>query len=267
MLHNHPFVMTEHIGWRATHQDRYRVFTFPDGAQWLVRIIGNGAVSQSLTGSTRRPQSDVFTAPKTAGCAVPELYTELQKLGPVARFRTPDLWEAIASAITRQVIRAEQARQLYQAFCDTYGQQIPLPDTYTTVPAAETVLGLRDEDFAVIGMTLKRRPMRAAAKAYLEHRLRWQQLDPGLLVRELQQIPHIGPWTAGAAVADFTNDFTYYPCADLAVRTWARRAVPSFPWPDSEHAFGRLWRAAAGNQLAPLTLLTLAWGNHHADSS
>ena len=52
-----------------------------------------------------------------------------------------------------------------------------------------------------------------------------------VLVQELQRIPRIGPWTAGAAVADYSNDFTYYPYADLAVRTWAKRAAPSYPWP------------------------------------
>ena len=85
-------------------------------------------------------------------------------------------------------------------------------------------------------------------------------------VQELQRIPRIGPWTAGAAVADYSNDFTYYPYADLAVRTWARRAAPSYPWPDSEQAFGRLWQRLAGDQLATWTLLTLAWGSQHGDT-
>ncbi len=77
---------------------------------------------------------------------------------------------------------------------------------------------------------------------------------------QLQGIPRIGPWTAGAAVADYSNDFTCYPYADLAVRTWAKRAAPSYPWPDSEQELGRLWQRLAGDQFATLTLLTLAWG-------
>jgi DNA-3-methyladenine glycosylase II len=68
-------------------------------------------------------------------------------------------------------------------------------------------------------------------------------------------------------VADVSNDFAYYPYADLAVRTWARRAAPAYSWPDDEQSFGRLWRALAGDQLASLTLFTLAWGNLHGDTS
>jgi len=128
------------------------------------------------------------------------------------------------------------------------------------------VLGLDDEQFARTGLTFKRRPLRAAAEAYLKHEAQWHGLPPEALVEELQLIARIGPWTAGAAVADYSNDFTYYPYADLAVRTWAKRASPSQTWPDSELAFGRLWQRLAGDQLATLTLLTLAWGSQHGDT-
>jgi DNA-3-methyladenine glycosylase II len=126
---------------------------------------------------------------------------------------------------------------------------------------------LSDQQFARTGLTFKRHTLRAAAEAYLAHGPRWRELRPSELVAQLQQVPRIGPWTAGAVVADFTNDFTCYPYADLAVRTWARRASPSCPWPGNERAFGQLWRRLAGDQLASLTLFTLAWGNQHADTS
>jgi DNA-3-methyladenine glycosylase II len=139
-------------------------------------------------------------------------------------------------------------------------------DGYALFPAAETVLGLGDEQFAEVGLTFKRRPLRAAAETYLKHGPRWRELPPDALARDLQQVPRIGAWTAGAAVADFLNDFTHYPYADLAVRTWAKRAAPSYRWPDDEQSFGQLWRALAGDHLASLTLLTLAWGSHHGNT-
>jgi DNA-3-methyladenine glycosylase II len=114
-----------------------------------------------------------------------------------------------------------------------------------------------------VGMAFKRAPLRAAATAFLTHRDKWLHLDPAILVDELQAVPRIGAWTAGAAVADWSGDFAWYPHSDLAVRTWARRAAPDHPWPDDEPSFGCLWRDLAGGHLHDLTLLTLAWGRLH----
>ena len=262
------FVMTEHPAWRITGQGSYRVFALPDGGQWLVTIQGGELLSRPLVAGSDQPQPDVFRLPESAMSEAPELLEALTSLGTVARFRTPDLWEAIATAIIRQVIRAAHAKRLYRDFCAAYGQRISYlnGDGYALFPAAETVLGLGDEQFAGVGLTFKRQPLRAAAETYLKHGAHWRELPPGVLARELQQVPRIGAWTAGAAIADFVNDFTHYPYADLAVRTWAKRAAPSYHWPDNEQSFGPLWRTLAGDQLASLTLLTLAWGSHHGDT-
>jgi DNA-3-methyladenine glycosylase II len=263
-------VITEHAAWRITQRGQYRVFALPDGGQWLVRANGSEPMSVPLIPSSGEPRFDVFSLvrPEVATTEAPELSSALARLGTVARFRTSDLWEAIATAIIRQVVRALHARRLYRDFCQAYGHQIPClnGEGYALFPTADTVRGLRDEQFASTGLAFKRQPLRAAAEAYLNHEAHWRDLPPDALVEELQRIPRIGPWTAGAAVADYSNDFTCYPYADLAVRTWAKRAAPSYPWPDSEQAFGRLWQWLAGNQLATLTLLTLAWGSQHGDT-
>jgi DNA-3-methyladenine glycosylase II len=263
-------VITEHAAWRTTQRGQYRVFALSDGGQWLVRVNGSKLLSLPLVPSSGEPRFDVFNVvrPEVAATETPELLSALAGLGAVARFRTPDLWEAIATAIIRQVVRALHAKRLHRDFCKAYGQRVPHlnGEGYALFPEAETVLGLRDEQFASAGLTFKRRPLRAAAEAYLKHEAQWRDLPPDALMEELQRIPRIGPWTAAAAVADYSNDFTYYPYTDLAVRTWAKRAAPSYPWPDSEQAFGRLWQRLAGDQLATLTLLTLAWGSQHGDT-
>ena len=263
-------VITEHAAWRITQRGRYRVFALPDGGQWLVRVNDSELLSLRLITSSGEPRFDVFTLlqPEAMATEAPELFSALAALGTVARFRTSDLWEAIATAIIRQVVRAQQAKRLYRDFCQAHGQPTTHlnGEEYALFPAPETVLGLQDEQFARAGLTFKRRPLRAAAEAYLKNEAHWRDLPPDVLVQELQRIPRIGPWTAGAAVADYSNDFTYYPYADLAVRIWAKRAAPSYPWPDGDQAFGRLWRRLAGDQLATLTLLTLAWGSQHGDT-
>lgn len=262
------FVMTEHAAWRINGSARYRAFALPDGEQWLVTVEENRPSFRPLLCSKEQPRPDVFVLAEALAIEVPALQQALTSLGPVARFRTSDLWEAIATAIIRQVIRAAQAKRLYRDFCAAYGERIVHLNGhgYAIFPAPETVLGLTDAQFASVGLTFKRSTLRLAAEAHLKHEATWRELPPDELVRQLQQIPRIGPWTAGAAVADFSNDFTYYPYADLAVRNWATRAAPSYSWPSDEQAFGRFWRQLGGDQLGILTLLTLAWGSQHGDT-
>ncbi|MGH3267323.1 MAG: hypothetical protein ACRDNS_35675, partial [Trebonia sp.] len=109
--------------------------------------------------------------------------------------------------------------------------------------------------------------LRAAAAAFLEHGNAWVAMPADALVLELLRVRRVGPWTAGAATADWTNDFGAYPCGDLAVRTWAARAAPSAAWPADEPGFDRHWRQVAGPHLADLTLLALAWGGRYARTS
>jgi DNA-3-methyladenine glycosylase II len=189
----------------------------------------------------------------------------LRQAGPVARLRNPDLWNTLATAIIRQVIRAGQARKLYRAFCQEHGDPVTTAaGTGWLFPTPQIVLDLPDEEFTRLGMAFKRPPLQAAAEAYLTHAETWATLPPATLLAEVQQVPRIGPWTAGAAVADLSNDFSLYPFADLAVRTWAARLVPDLHWPDKEPEFAAVWQKQAGKQLSERTLLTLAFGVRHA---
>ncbi|MEU4244233.1 hypothetical protein [Actinoplanes sp. NPDC026619] len=189
----------------------------------------------------------------------------LAELGPVLRVRNADLWDAIGTAIIRQVIRAGQARVLYQRFCQRYGDSVKSPaESGFLFPTPEKVAGLSASAFTELGMRFKRPALTAAAEAYLSHGTHWQTLPAQDLVTALQVVPRIGPWTAGAAAADFTGNFAVYPYADLAVRTWVGRAAPDVDWPADEAGFGTLWRRLGGDRLSDLTLLTLAWGDSHA---
>jgi DNA-3-methyladenine glycosylase II len=154
------FVVTEHAAWRSTENGRYRVFALPDGGQWLIRVSGSEALSCPLIASDGEPRFDAFALPRPgmAGHEAPELLSALTALGPVARFRTSDLWEAIATAIIRQVVRALHAKRLYRDFCQAHGQRVTRlnGEGYALFPTAETVLGLHDEQLASVGLTFKR---------------------------------------------------------------------------------------------------------------
>jgi DNA-3-methyladenine glycosylase II len=189
----------------------------------------------------------------------------LREAGPVARLRNPHLWDALATSVVRQVIRAGQARKLYQSFCREHGEHITTSaGTAHLFPTPEAVLALPDGEFTRLGMAFKRLPLRAAAEAYLDSGANWADLDPVDLLVDLQRVPRIGPWTAGATVADVFNDYALYPFADLAVRTWAKRLASGRTWPETEPEFARVWQRLAGEQLSEWTLLTLAWGVRHA---
>ncbi|MGQ0840581.1 hypothetical protein [Actinokineospora sp.] len=220
----------------------------------MVRVAGDGPA---------RPVVDVVD-PATV-IAPGALVDPLRVDGPVGRLRNPDLWEALATSIVRQVIRAGQARKLYRGFCQAHGEQVdtvagPAP----LFPTPETVLALPDDEFVRLGMKFFRRALRAGAEAHNKFGDDWSTLTAERLVVELQTVPRIGPWSAGATVADLTNDYRLYPYSDLAVRTWAARLAPSIEWAEAERDFAKQWRSLIGDGLSELTLLTLAWGARHA---
>ncbi len=261
------FVMTEHPSWRLVAGTQVRVLTTDNGGVWLAEVGTRGAALTALQAVGRKPRADTFSLAGGSIVDTPGLLPALQPLGTVARYRNPSLWDALATAIIRQVIRAAQAKKLYRAFCDAYGERAALPGdrSYMVFPRPQTVLALTADQFGSVGMAFKRRPLQRAAEAFISDGEAWARLSPAVLDKQLQTVPGIGAWTAGAAVADWSNDWSLYPYADLAVRTWAKRAAPSFAWPTDEPAFGRLWQALAGDQLSTLTLLTLAWGSQHGD--
>lgn len=260
------FVMTEHASWIATTDGASRLVATPDGARWLVTTDGGSIAQQSLDESSMTPTVDIFSLSGRVKVS-PELTAALSDMGNVARMRNLNLWDAIGTAIIRQVIRAGQAKKLYRAFCEEFGEQATLPNgqVHSLFPSPEMVLKIGTDEFKSIGMAFKRPAMQGAAQAYIDHSEIWHHLEPTDLIDALQTVPRIGPWTARAAVADWSNDWSLYPYADLAVRTWAKRAAPSYVWPSDEPAFEEVWRTLAGDHLSSLTLLTLAWGSKHGD--
>lgn len=261
-------VMLDHPSWLSIDAGTaYRAVRSGDSV-WALTCVpcdagGHVTAACLVSGAGDPPMMDV-TDPATL-TGVRAVVAPLREAGTVARWCNPDVWDALATSIVRQVIRAGQARRLYRAFCRAHGEPVTtlLGETWL-FPTPETVLGLPDTAFAGLGMAFKRRPLRAAAEAWLEFGQKWAELDPASLVAEVQAVPRIGPWTAGASVADFTNDYSLYPFADLAVRTWAKRLASGRTWPETEADFARVWARLAGDQLSQWTLLTLAWGVRHA---
>jgi DNA-3-methyladenine glycosylase II len=259
-----PFVMTEHPAWRPAREGFLRLFDL-GSTPVVITVSEHGRVIDPPPTGFSIPQ-DLFWIDAEDVPSARELGNAVSALGPVLRYRNPDLWDAIATGIIRQVIRASQSKRLYRLFADRYGRPAehrgvscaPFPDPVT-------VLALDDDAFTDTGLAFKRRPLRHAAQAYLHHAEEWRTLRPADLVVKLQSVRGIGPWTARAAVADYSNDWSLYPYGDLAVRTWARRAAPTTNWPDDEAVFADRWSELAGMSVSALTLGILAWGSRHGD--
>lgn len=265
-----PALMQDHPSWtQAPTGEVVRVMR-SGATRWIVTWGADGLRELTATpvGSPagRAPAVDRVDPAEVSGTLAP-LDDALASVGVVLRVRNADLWDAVGWAIIRQVIRAGQARLMYQRFCTAYGEPVAIPGGVAYLfPLAEIVVDLPDEAFDRLGMRFKAKTLRAAARAFLDRGDDWAQLGPERLVEELCTVPRIGPWTARAIAADVSGDFSIYPYDDLAVRTWARRAAPDAAWPEEVPAFAARWRAVAGSNLSPLTLLTLAWGGLHVSA-
>lgn len=259
-------LMQDHPGWIERPDGLAVRVMRSDDCPWLLTWrTGESAVAMAPVPLPGRvaPIVDRVAGVRPVDALAP-LAGALASLDTVLRVRNGDLWDAIGTAVIRQVIRADQARLMYRRFCVAHGETVATRyGALHLFPTAERVIGLPAEAFADLGMAFKRAPLVAAAEALIQHGKRWAQLDAADLVEALPMVPRIGPWTAGAAVADFSGDFALYPYADLAVRTWARHAAPDVDWPRDEPSFGARWRHGAGEHLSALTVLILAWGGSY----
>jgi len=264
------YLMIEHPAWQTLNGEQTRVFTGSKAEKWLVHGRGKD-LTMTPIGKTRNPlETDNFSCiPTSLATTAPGFLAPFQKAVLVRRFPNPSLWDAIGTAIVRQVIRASQAKKLYRLFCANYGEQVTLPDGEErgVFPDATETLPLSNEASARTGMTFKRRPLRQAAEEFLEHGAIWEKLPPPDLKLALCQGKGIGNWTAGAAVADYTNDWSLYPYADRAVHIWTARVTPTLHWPSTKNEFATPWEAFCGPHLSSMTSCTLAWGNQHGATS
>lgn len=259
-------MMLDHPAWLTDDNGRARRVVRLDGEVRSIVCTPNVDASGhaiAISGGSGEPSIDLVDPGALDAPAV--IGEPLCADGPVSRLRNPDLWDALATSIIRQVIRAGTARKQYREFCRAHGEEIETSAGPAWLfPTPDVVLGLPDDAFDRLRMRFKMAPLRAAAEWVLKYHDEWSRLPAEAFVTAVQRVPRIGPWSAHATVADLTNRFDLYPFADLAVRTWAKRLAPSITWPDDEPAFGAKWQGMAGTQLSEWTLLTLAWGVRHA---
>jgi len=254
-------IMLDHPAWATTDHGSARVMR-SGSSTWLLTCgpHASGVEMSVVDGPRDGPPPDVIRVDKPI-LLDSQLGSALAPLVPLLRVRNASLWDAIGNAILRQVIKSDRARLTYQQFCMSCSDPMETTSGLAYLfPDPECVLRIPATVFTALEMSFTRTLLRRAARAYLENEAAWSQLGPVTLVDRLQSIPGIGPWTAGASVADFSGDFSVYPYSDKAIRTLAQRAAPATAWPDSIRQFRARWRATAGDDVSGLTQLILAWG-------
>jgi len=191
------------------------------------------------------------------GDAIPApIRRNLARLDGLQRLGAGSYWEALATAVIRQVIRAGQARRVWHQLAAALTNPGERAGRF---PTAERFLAATDAELADAGLGFKTRTLHAVAEACRSEQQVWDRLDPVALHDAWLGLPGIGPWSAGAAIADLRNAWQLYPHDDLAVRTWAGRAFPEVAIPTDPRPFLRLWTDWAGGALGTLTVLTLGW--------
>lgn len=264
--------MLDHPGWQRVEESKWiRPMRHGLGSSLVQAKRESGGIRFSCSSVSPLSVCELpIVADVVESNTIPEahpLAEALTSLGKVVRVRNSDPWDALLTSIIRQVIRASHATRLYRQLCRAYGEEVGFgSSTYWMSPRPEVLLAMTDTDFKRLGLTFKAGVLRFAAEYCLENGCSWGSALPLNIPNsksELQSIPRIGPWTAGATIADLTNDFTAYPVGDLAVRTWAKTIYPSFEWPTRENEFEDLWRRMAKSRLSEVTMLTLAWGGTH----
>ena len=177
----------------------------------------------------------------------------------VHRFRNPDLWGALLPPILHQRRRALDAARMYRSLCEAHGPQVSTEaGPALLAPRPDTVAGLSDSAFNAIGLRGKAAPLRKIASAYMDRATSWSGLSHGELYTELLAVPGVGKWTAGIAIADVTNDFSFYAFSGLSTFTRWQEMFSAIESGLTADEFKRTLERLNRHQLSTFVLLALA---------
>jgi hypothetical protein len=187
---------TDHPAWHV-HEDgtRARAVRTASGI-WVLSFDERGLHMECVQGTEDVKPTFITTDPACLPGTVPAaLRSGLTALDATQRLANPWLWDAITTAVLRQVVRAEQARKLYRVWCHTFGTSVQGPfGDLAIAPGPAKVLALSEAEFANVGAKFHRTALQAAATSYERHHGTWEGLDAADLVTALKGTPRIGPW-------------------------------------------------------------------------
>jgi 3-methyladenine DNA glycosylase/8-oxoguanine DNA glycosylase len=199
------------------------------------------------------PQDAMAHLPKT-------LVTNFQRFAPLVHISSASIEEALFKSIIRQVITAKQAKQIIHRFVTEFGKCYEYEGVICyCFPSASDVAEISLERLISCGLGFKAKRLKTIAKKILDDGLEISSSVTDNL-NTLKELKGIGEWTARSSLCDFIGDWSIYPVDDLAVRTWAYRMWPEYPWPRDAEEFQHEWENVNGQYVSQITfyLLTVA---------
>lgn len=139
-----------------------------------------------------------------------------ERYGSLRLGRSGRWYEALATTIIGQRVVTADAVASRERLSRHYGATAPTGPA-NPFPTPEALLRLTDHDFHRAGIERSRaRVLRVAAK-YANRVERLEDADPADAGARLQQLPGIGPWTAGITTAIAGGDPDAVPIGDLHI--------------------------------------------------
>ena len=145
-------------------------------------------------------------------------------IGPVIRRRpwlrprrAGHLWEALAWAITEQLIESSRAAQIQRRIIRRWGSALRLPGVRAPlrdVPCAATIADLAPAELAALDLA----PKRALALIKVAREVAFGRCDLATPAGDarLRKVSEIGPWTLQCLGLNGRGDLDSFPAGDLA---------------------------------------------------
>lgn len=270
-----PALVLDHPGWLTDgHGHARRAFTINDTLWTVTREPTNAMLTANIditqpTIIYEHPIIDWFDP-----TILPSAFRSATLIRDgirICRIRNPSIWDALIPPILHQRRTVTEAAKQYRRLCAAHGRTITsIASSAHLPPHPETVATLPDDAFFELGMRGKQEHLRTAAEAYLRHADHWASLSPAELFTELQTVTYIGAATAGAAVADLTNDYSFCTIpAHTAYHHWQKLVADPGNTPTQDD-FTTAWTHLTQEQRSTLIVVILTGitlSNTNSDAS
>lgn len=202
------------------------------------------------------PPLNLMNAPARTNASRPQI-------APIIHLSSPSLFEAVAKAVIRQVVRADHAKRVLHKFVARFGDQVSGDPSMKLFPTPVEIMQTHISELREVGLGFKSQIMHHVAAAFLTRPLEEHVIAAanGDAIELLSTIDGIGDWSARIALCDFRGDWSVYPFGDLAIRTWAPRLCPKQTWPSLPHEFEAAWRETYRENAGLMACWLLATAN------
>jgi DNA-3-methyladenine glycosylase II len=233
-------LLTDHYGWNGG-----------EGPPTRCQRVGDRMTQATVLADGRVRLTGVASTIVEAEIALDELGLGAGRL-TICRVPTLTVWEALATAVLRQVVRADTARQRFARLVSAVGAD-------GAFPGPETVLRCDEREMTALGLRFCWPKLVRLAEWSLQTDAHEQAGTDGgrALLEQAADLSGLGPWSLAVAAWDLSCDPLRYPVGDFVVQAGAARLFTDSRWARKPGEFEAQWREHCGPQIGPLTLLAL----------